>query len=347
MKRWILILLLVLGMSVPVHAAELSPPKAPEQVQELMPAETESFGEGLWFVLTSALKALEPELAACCGVCLSVMAAVMLSSMLSSVPGMTRSVADLVSAMAIAILLFGGSRTLISAATDAVKTLSEYGKQLLPVMTAAVAAQGGVTASAALYAGTAMFNALLGTVIGSLLTPLVSIYLALSVANAALGDDLLSKLRDFGKWLVTWSLKTILYVFTGYMTVTGVISGTADQAAVKAAKLTISGAVPVVGGILSDASETILVSAGLVKSAVGIYGLLALVAIVIGPFFRIALQYLLLKLTAGISGVLASKTITGLIQDFSGAMGLLLAMTGAQTLLLIISTVCLMKGVRG
>ena len=128
------------------------------------------------------------------------------------------------------------------------------------------------------------------------------------------------------------------------MTITGVISGTADQAALKATKLTISGMVPVVGGILSDASETILISAGAVKSAVGVSGLLALIAIAIGPFLRIGVQYLLLKITASVCGVFGSKRITGLISDIAGAMGLILAMTGTVCLLLMISMVCFLKG---
>lgn len=77
------------------------------------------------------------------------------------------------------------------------------------------------------------------------------------------------------KNVVSWSLKTILTVFTTYMTVTGVVSGTTDAAALKATKVTISSVVPVVGGILSDASEAVLVSAGLMKNAAGIYGILA------------------------------------------------------------------------
>ena len=117
------------------------------------------------------------------------------------------------------------------------------------------------------------------------------------------------------------------------------------QAALKAAKLTISGVVPVVGGILSDASEAVLVSAGVVKNAVGVYGLVAVAAIAMGPFLRIGVQYLLLKLTAAVCGVFGNKRTAELVGDFSTAMGILLAMTGAVCLLLLISMVCFMKGV--
>ena len=156
---------------------------------------------------------------------------------------------------------------------------------------------------------------------------------------------MLKKLRDFMRSAAVWGLKTMLYVYTGYITVTGVVSGTTDASLLKAAKLTISGAVPVVGGILSDASEAVLVSAGAVKNAIGLYGLFAVLAIWIGPFFRIGTHYLVLRFTGAVCAIIGSKRIADLIQDFATAMGFLLAMTGAVCLMLLISTVCFMRGV--
>ena len=129
------------------------------------------------------------------------------------------------------------------------------------------------------------------------------------------------------------------------MGITGVIAGSADAATLKATKLTISGMVPVVGGILADASESVLVGAGLMKNAAGVYGLLAILSVCIGPFLKIGVQYLLLKLTAAICSVFDVKNSSKLVQDFSGTMGLLLGMTGSVCLLMMISIICFLKGV--
>lgn len=344
MKKLLTIVILVWIIAVPAHAETLEAPPAPEEAMDLMPVEQNSFGEDLWCVIRNAVAKLEPEIAQCAGVCLSVTAAVMLVSVLDTFPGSTKSVAELAGAVAVACLLISTTNTLVRSAVNTVQTLSDYGKLLLPVMTTAMAAQGGLTGSAALYTGTAVFDAVLSSVISSVLVPLIYIFLVLAIANAGIGEALLGKLKQFIKWLASWGLKTILYVFTGYMTITGVVSGTADQTALKATKLTISGMVPVVGGILSDASETILISAGAVKNAVGVYGLTALIATAIGPFLRIGIQYLMLKITASVCATFGSKRISGLISDVSAAMGILLAMTGTVCLLLIISIVCFMKG---
>jgi hypothetical protein len=48
-------------------------------------------------------------------------------------------------------------------------------------------------------------------------------------------------------------------------------------------------------------------------------------------------------LTASIAGAFGPKELCDLIQDFSSAMGLVLAITAAVSLMLLISTVCFMK----
>ncbi len=345
MRKLVLLMWLLLTLAMPVSAMDYTAPEAPDDAQELIPLEQESFGKDLWKVVRSAIKALQPEIAEAAGVCVSLFAVVILISILNAYPGKSARVVEIAGVLAVAALLLQQTNSLVRMGTDTVTELSEYGKLLLPVMTAALAAQGGLTSSTALYTGTAIFDALLSAGIAKLLVPLVYVFLVISVASCATGEATLGKLKDFVKWLVTWSLKMILYIFTGYISITGVISGTADAATLKATKLTMTGMVPVVGGILSDASEAVLVGAGVMKSAIGVYGLIAMIAIWILPFLQIGVQYLLLKLTAALCEAFGVKQVSSLIGAFSEAMGLLLAMTSSVCILLLISTVCFMRGV--
>lgn len=345
MRKIFPMIVICLLLAVPVQAMEYTAPEAPEDAQELMPSESTSFGADLWKIITSAVEKLEPDLAHAALTCFSVFAVVMLVSVIRSLPGRGTQTADFAGVIGTALLLLQSTNTMVDLASDTITELSEYGKLLIPVMSASLAAQGGLTSSAALYAGTAVFDSLLVSGISNLLVPMVYVFLVLAIAAGATGQQMLTKLRDFVKWLVTWCLKTILYVFTGYISITGVISGTADAATIKATKLTMSGMIPVVGGILSDASEAVIAGAAVMKSTVGVYGLLAVSAIWISPFLEIGIQYLLLKLTAALCGVFETKMINDVVSAFSAAMGLLLGMTGSVCVLLLVSTVCFMKGV--
>ena len=343
MKRIVMLAVLVALLAVPVKAADLTAPEAPESARPLMPAETESFSEGLWQILTRALTDLRPEVGEAAKLCLGVVAVCMIASVVTRLPGSRESVSELAACLGVGLMLLSSSNTMIRLASDAVTELSEYGKLLLPVLTGALAAQGAAGTAAALYGGTAAFDGLLCALIVKVMIPMVYMFLALAASSAATGQEILAKLKNLLKWLSTWTLKILLYVFTGYMSLTGVISGTTDAAALKATKLTISSVVPVVGGILSDASETVLVSASVMKNAAGVYGLFAILSIWITPFLKIGVQYLFLKLTGAVCSAFALKRVSALLSDFTSALGLLLGTTGTVSVLLLVSIVCFMK----
>ncbi len=344
MKKSIITLLLICCIILPVSAMEFTAPNAPESADDYMPDSRETFAEGLWYILKTAIAALKPEFAAAFGICLSLIVSVLFMSILNSFsPGSSGSI-RLICAVVIGVLLLEPVNSMIQLGAKTVIEISEYGKLLLPVMTAAVAAQGGTTSSAALYTGTVFFNTLLTSIIAKLIVPALYIFLCICIVGSAVEQEMLKKIRDFIKWLMTWCLKNILYVFSAYISITHVISGTVDASALKAAKLAISSMVPVVGGILSDASETILVSAGVMKNAAGVYGIFAILAVCVSPFLQIGVQYLLLKLSGAVSNAFGYKPATELIQNFTTGMGMVLAMTGTVCMLLLISLVCFMRG---
>lgn len=344
MKKLMMIIVLLSWMVLPASAMEFEPPDVPESGELYMPEDTESFGEALWFIARKAIDQFLPELTQAAAICLSIIATMLLVSVAKSFSGASKLPIHLVSTIIIGLILLKPSNTMIQLGIRTVSELGDYGKLLIPVLTGALAAQGGVTSSAALYTATVFFISVLSVLVIKLIVPMIYIYFCLSLVNSGVGDTLLQNLQGFVKWLITWSLKIVLYVFTGFLGITGVVSGAADASAVKALKLTISGMVPVVGGIISDASETILVSASLMKSAAGIYGILAVIALFVGPFLKIGAQYLMLKITGSICMMFSGKTESALIKDFSAGMGMVLAMIGTIGLLLLVSVVCFMRG---
>ena len=337
-------MILLLWIPFPAFAEELTAPEPPSDTSELMPYEDMSFGEGLWHIVTNAFGLIYPNLRSCIIICFGVIGIAVIVSILQEFSGKTGKTIELAGTVAAACMLFSPTHTLIREAADTVRSLSEYGKLLLPVMTAALAAQGGGGTATALYVGTALFDSVLASMISNLLIPMVYMLLAISVSKAAIRTAPLEGLQKLLSDGTAKGLRIALYIITGYLTVSGVVGGAADQISVKAAKLTISGMVPVVGSIMADASETILVSASVVKNAIGVYGLWSVVAIGIGPFLNVGVQYLTLKITQSLCLLFSGKAVSELVGNFASAMGLLLAMTGTMSLLMLISTICFMKG---
>lgn len=344
MRIIVVFALILLLLPMKVQAAEITPPPPGELGEKYMPEDTGSFADGLWGIVQKGIQYAVPSLTEAAAVCAKLIVMIMILALVKVIWNGGR-ILELIGTVAVSCILLNSSTTLVSLAAETVRQISDYGKLIVPMMASALAGEGGITTAATLYTGTVVFDTVLSSLISNLLIPLVYVYLVLSVGGQATGEKALTSIRDFVKWLMTWTLKIILYVFTGYMGITKVISGSADAASLKAAKISISGMVPVVGGIISDTSEAILISAQLVKNSLGVFGLLAIAAMWVEPFFKIGIQYLLLKATASFCAVFELKGPVGVIKNFSVAMGYLLAMTAAVCIMLLVSIVCLMKGV--
>lgn len=345
MRRLLTALALVLFLAPPVQAMDLAAPAAPDTVSQLAPEAADSFPEGLWRVIRWAAAELSPSLREAGQSCARIGGILLLCGLTGQFTrGAASRTVELGGVAAVAAALLEPTRSLLALGAETVTELAEYGKLLMPVMASCLAARGGATASAGLYVGTAVLDAVLSKVLSALLLPMLWVCLAMSVAASAAELPVLRRFENAVYKLCGGLLKTVLWIFTGYMTLTGVVSGATDAMTLRAAKMAISGAVPVVGGILSDAAEAVLVSAGTISNGAGIYGIVTVLALFAAPFVRLGVQYLMLKAAAALGetiGGAAARTVEG----FARVLGLMLAMTGTQTVLLLVSCVCFLKGV--
>ena len=250
----------------------------------------------------------------------------------------SRSV-SLAGTLAVTAVAVADVNALLGMGTGAIARMTSFANVLLPTAAALTAATGAVTGAAARQLAAALFSDLLVNLIHGLLVPLLYGYIAASAAQAAVGENRLKRLADLLKWTVTTVLTVVTMAFVGYLTASGVVAGTADAATVKAAKFAISGAIPVVGGILSDAAETVLASAGILKGTVGVFGMVTILGICLIPLLQLAVHYLAYKLTAALASALGDGPVCGLVDRLGGAFGLVLGMTGACCLLLLIALV--------
>lgn len=249
---------------------------------------------------------------------------------------------SLAGVLAMTVCCAADFRTMIGLGKSTMEELVDFSTVLIPVMASAAAATGSATGAGVLYGVTILFSRILIGLCGYVLLPGVYAYLALGVADASMRQDRLKKIREFLSWTMHSLLKWMMYAFTGFVTLSGILAGSVDAMAIKAAKLTLSGVVPVVGGIISDAAETILYSAGIMKSAIGTFGMLALLAVFLSPFLRMGIHYLALKLTGALCGIVGS-VLCGYVECITNAMGFLLAMLGSCIVMCLLSCCCFMR----
>lgn len=351
--RRALCVFVLLWLLVPVCYAqgeELDVPGLDElwgQAQMYGVTPNENLEDGLGNIFQDAAEQWRDFLRRSIGVGVQLLAVVLLCGLAEGVCAQRTALntAKMAGALAVTILSVSSVDAMIGLGRETIGKMSVFSDVLIPVMAALTAATGQVKGATLYQGATVLFTRVLICVIDELLLPLVYAYVAICCAYAAVGNEGLKKLSALLKGAVTIILTTILLSFVGYLTVSGAIAGTADAAAVKAAKMAISRAVPVVGGILADAAESVLVGAGVLKGGVGIVGLLVVLAICIGPFVQLSFHYLTYKFAAALTGTVADPRLSGLLDSIGGAFGLVLGMTGASALLLLFSIVSAVSAV--
>ena len=250
-------------------------------------------------------------------------------------PGVPRFV-TVAGSLAIALVAAGDFRQMMGLGVETMEQLDVFAKALLPTLAAAVAAGGGYVTAGAQQVATVFFTNLLISVIRTVLLPLLYGCIAAAAADAMAPGHSLKKIGTGIRKGVSWALTALLLAFTGFLTVSGAASGAADALTVQLTR-----------SILSDATGAVLAGAGMLKSAVGVFGLLAVLAICLTPFVTMAVQYLLYKLAAFLAGTVTEEPLAELIDALGSAFGLMLGMTGSCALALLISIISSVSVVSG
>ncbi len=225
-----------------------------------------------------------------------------------------------------------------------VEDLNAFSKALMPTLTAASAAAGAPAAALARQTVVMVVSDLLITALYGLFLPLIYAILALRTVGMVSDNPLFPRLAGSMKQFVLLALRYMLVLYFGYLTVTGIISGTADTLARRAAKTAITTGVPVVGGMISEATDSVLAGAAMVRNSVGVVGVLGILGLALLPLLYTGINYLTLRLVASLSSAVSDKSAAA-IDILADTMSMLFAIIVTIATMLLITVVTGMKGV--
>ena len=251
-----------------------------------------------------------------------------------------------ISVCAVASLqIMGGVGGIVNETLEAMYRLSDYSKAALPVVFTAAAAGGAVSSAATKFAAVSFALDVLMSISQKLIIPTVNAFLAMIIANSMFPNAILNAVQKVCKWICGTLMTAMTLAFTAYINMIGAIGAAVDSSAVKTARTFISGALPVVGGMISDASAMLLSAAGVIKNCAGVYGLIAVSVMCAGPFALLSVKMLLYKGVAATADSLQISRLSALYNGMSNAMGLLLGLLGSCGIMLFISLTAGMKAV--
>ncbi len=276
----------------------------------------------------------------------ALLAVILLSALLESIGsasgGKLAGIYTLVTSAVAAVTVAGSLSVVTETAKTAFRAASDFMLVYIPVV-AGVTAAGGHTTSAAVYSSVTIGAIqLLSWAVSAVVIPLTSCILGISAASCVGGDMGLDRLGEGIKKAVIWGLGLIMTLFLGILSVQTVITASADNAAMKALKFTVSSSVPIVGGAASDALAAVKGSISVLKSGVGGFGIAAAVCVLAPPVIA-TLCYRFFLFAAGVVSDLFGCAETGkMIRSGSGVMAVINAALCCFMLFIVISSAMLM-----
>lgn len=243
-----------------------------------------------------------------------------------------------VSVLAAAGLLLTSFEPLLRTVRQAVDSVNVFMLSFIPVYGAIVTASGS-PAAALSYQTTLLAAAqLLSQGIRVIVLPILLVSLALGCVGTVSEGFRLSSLSQTFYKAVLWGIGLFSTAFSGVLSVQQMVSAAGDSVGSRALKFSLSSFVPVVGGALSEAYSTVLGCAGLLRSTVGCFGLVATVLIILPPLLSCVVWNIALNLGANTAAMFGIGALEKLCRCIAGAVRVLIAVLAVYGLLMVIST---------
>lgn len=246
----------------------------------------------------------------------------------------------------ISTLLMQSFLSISQIAENACASINNFMKLLLPSYLLTVVFTAGSVSALGFYEITVLGMNLLQAVILRVIFPVIHFYLVLLILNQMSKEDYFSRMAQLVESIVGWSVKTILGLVLGLQAVQCLVAPAVDNLKNSALHRLLK-VIPGIGAALDSAAETVAGSALVVKNAVGVAGILALVIICLVPLVKLAACILVFRLLCAAIQPICDKRMVEGIESISGAAALLLRILAASMSIFIISLAMITAAVRG
>jgi len=250
---------------------------------------------------------------------------------------------DTASAAAAIICVGLSAAEFIRTTAQGLEYICRFGSVLIPVMSV-IASAGGHSASASSCSWitlAVMESVSLG--VSCFIVPVLKILLGISLIAP------LCEWFDFGKLtssvekLAKWAIGLAAGVISGAIAISSVASSAADGVSTRAARFLISGTVPVVGGVLSDAIGTISNCLGIVRGTVGAFGIIASLFIFLPPAMIAFMWMLGLNCLSWTASALGAERPAAAMRSLSSVASICLGLLAFVAMILICSAAIIMS----
>ncbi|WP_186578091.1 stage III sporulation protein AE [Aquibacillus kalidii] len=198
------------------------------------------------------------------------------------------------------VLALNSFQLAASYVNETINTMSSFMIALLPLMLGLMASFGNLIAVSFFQPVIVFLIHASVLLISKIVIPLFFLSALLNIVSTLSDTYKVTQLADLLKNIGLGLLGGFLSIFLGVISVQGAASAVQDGVAMKTTKFVTGNFIPVVGRMLTDATDTVLSASLLLKNAVGIVGVVILLGLVLFPAVKVFVISLIYKVTTAL-----------------------------------------------
>ena len=204
----------------------------------------------------------------------------------------------------------------VSLASMAISVASNFVYAFIPVFCSIVVASGGITTGFSTNTTLLILAQGLSFISSNVFMPIVNCYLALGVTSSLRYELNLDKLLSSVKKIITTCISFVSGVFVSVLSLKTAVAGRADMLGLRSIRFAINSVVPVIGSSISEGLLSIQAYSSLIKSSVGIVGVMAVVLVFLPSIIEVVLWRISLTLCVIVSDIFGDKSVSAVLNSF-------------------------------
>ncbi len=230
------------------------------------------------------------------------------------------SAVSTVSAVIVAIILITKMKLTISSACAAISVCSDFVFAFIPAFCIIVATSGNTVAAFSTNTLLLSLAQALNFISNSVFLPLSNCFLAIGICSGIRDElNLRSFIANMKKYLIT-GISVCATVFVSVLSIKTAVASSADAIGLRSVRFAINSVVPVIGGAISEGLLSIQAYSSLIKSSVGIVGIIAVALVFLPSILNVSFWRLFLSLCGVISDIFSDRSVSSVLKAFTDAL---------------------------
>ena len=293
-----------------------------------------------WKVFCESANASLPDI----GMLLSII--ILMAGAKAALPDMSPSVSDAfmtLGRVAAAIPLMTSTFRALEGAQTYLTEICSLMELLTPIMDTLYLAEGSITEAGVATGGVMLAVTVIGRINTDIMAPVTSVLFTMSALSSVCTDVNLGGFTESVRKLLmrVWQITTLLFSFMiGTQTV---IARSADTLATRTARFAIGSMIPVAGGIIAEAYNTLREGVAYLKSAAGIGGIVLILLILLWGIVPLIMYKAAFGITSYAAGMLKLDTTSKLLGEIKGVIDLIMAIVLYTSMMFVFALVLFTK----